>query len=120
MSAFATVLVRMGHTVSGSDLRDSRTLDRLRALGVDVRVGHAADNVPADADAVIASTAIASHNPEVARAAELGIPLYSRADAQRAIVATRRRSPSPAATARPRPRRCSRSSCARRGGTRAS
>jgi UDP-N-acetylmuramate--alanine ligase len=90
MSAFATVFVRMGHTVSGSDLRDSRTLDRLRALGVEVHIGHDAGNVPPRADAVIASTAIVGRNPEVARAAELGIPVYSRADTQRAIVATRR------------------------------
>jgi UDP-N-acetylmuramate--alanine ligase len=90
MSAFATVFVRMGHAVSGSDLRDSRTLDRLRALGVDVHIGHSVDNVPEHADAVIASTAITSRNAELARAAELGIPLYSRADTQRAIVATRR------------------------------
>jgi UDP-N-acetylmuramate--alanine ligase len=90
MSAFATVFVRMGHRVSGSDLRDSRTLDRMRALGVDVRVGHAAENVPAGVDALVASTAIAATNPEVRRARELGIPVLSRADAQRAIVGTRR------------------------------
>lgn len=90
MSAFATVFVRMGHRVSGSDLRESATLDRLRAAGVAVHVGHAAANVPGDADAVIASTAIAASNPEVERARKLGIPVFSRAATQRAIVATRR------------------------------
>src|SRR5213592_3309841 len=55
MSALATVLTRMGHRVSGSDLRDSHTLERIRLLGVDVRVGHDAANVPADAHMVIAS-----------------------------------------------------------------
>ncbi|HAZ36090.1 MAG TPA: hypothetical protein DCY69_05095, partial [Acidimicrobiaceae bacterium] len=43
MSAIAEVLVSMGHTVSGSDLKASSGLDRLAALGVDVRVGHSAD-----------------------------------------------------------------------------
>ncbi|MEX1008202.1 MAG: UDP-N-acetylmuramate--L-alanine ligase [Acidimicrobiia bacterium] len=90
MSAFAAVLVRMGHQVSGSDLRDSRTLERLRALGVDARVGHDAANVSDDVDAVIASTAIAPSNPEVRRANELGVPVFSRADTQRAIAAMRR------------------------------
>ena len=90
MSAFATVLVAMGHRVSGSDLRDSRTLERLRALGVDARVGHDARNLPDDLDAVIASTAIVATNPEVVRAMELGVPIFSRAEAQRAIAATRR------------------------------
>ena len=90
MSAFATVLTRMGHRVSGSDLRDSRTLERLRALGVDARVGHDAGNVPDGVDALIASTAVAPSNPEVRRAHDLGVPVFSRADTQRAIVALRR------------------------------
>jgi len=90
MSALATVLTRMGHRVSGSDVRDSHTLERIRLLGVDVRVGHDAANVPPDADMVIASTAIGPDNPEVRRARELGIPVLRRADAQRLVVATRR------------------------------
>ncbi len=90
MSALATVLTRMGHQVSGSDVRDSHTLERIRLLGVDVRVGHDAANVRPDADMVIASTAIGADNPEVLRARELGIPVLRRADAQRLVVATRR------------------------------
>src|SRR4051812_11287938 len=45
MSAIATVLTGMGHHVSGSDLKVSRGLDRLRAIGVRVDIGHAADHV---------------------------------------------------------------------------
>jgi UDP-N-acetylmuramate--alanine ligase len=90
MSALGTVLVGMGHRVSGSDLRDSAVLARLRGIGVDVHVGHAATNVPDDADALIASTAIAAGNPEVVRAIEREVPVLSRADAQRAVLATRR------------------------------
>ena len=47
MSAIATVLVAMGHEVSGSDLKDGLSLQRLRALGVDVAIGHNASNVAA-------------------------------------------------------------------------
>ena len=90
MSAFAAVLVRMGHRVSGSDLRDSPTLDRMRALGVDARVGHAAGNLPASVDAVVASTAIVESNPELRRARELGVPVFTRAETLRAMVAMRR------------------------------
>jgi len=90
MSAIATVLARMGHRVSGSDLKDSPALERLRLLGIDVRVGHAAGNVPTDADAVVASTAIPESNPEAVAAVERGVPLLRRADALRALVATRR------------------------------
>ena len=89
MSAIATVLARMGHRVSGSDLRESRALERLGLLDVTTHVGHAATNLPASVDAVVISTAIPESNPEVVAARERGIPVLRRADALRAIVATR-------------------------------
>src|SRR5207247_11430155 len=64
MSAIATVLARMGHVVSGSDLKASAGLERLRALGVHVTVGHDAANV-GDIDAVTTSTASAQTNTEL-------------------------------------------------------
>ncbi len=89
MSAIATVLAAMGHRVSGSDLKDSPGLDRLRAQGVDVWVGHAASHLGA-VDAVAISTAIPERNPEVAAARERGIPVLRRAEVLAAICATRR------------------------------
>jgi len=89
MSAIATVLARMGHRVSGSDLRPSRPLERLGLLDVTTHVGHAAEHLPAALDAVVISTAIPESNPEVVAARERGIPVLRRADALRAIVATR-------------------------------
>jgi UDP-N-acetylmuramate--alanine ligase len=89
MSAIATVLARMGHRVSGSDLRESRVLERLDLLDVTTHVGHAAANLPAELDAVVISTAIPESNPEVVAARERGIPVLRRADALRDIVATR-------------------------------
>jgi UDP-N-acetylmuramate--alanine ligase len=89
MSAIATVLARMGHTVSGSDLRESAALERLDLVGVDTSVGHAAGNLPATLDAMVISTAIPASNPEVVAARERGVPVLRRADALRAIVATR-------------------------------
>jgi len=90
MSAIATVLIGMGHRVSGSDLKESRTLARLRLLGIDAEVGHRPEHVPADADAVIISTAIPRSNAEVVAAGERGVPVLRRADALRELVATRR------------------------------
>ena len=90
MSAIATVLARMGHRVSGSDLKDSPPLARLRLLGVDARVGHTTANVPDDVDAVVCSTAIPPTNPEIETARERGVPVLRRAEAQRALVAIRR------------------------------
>lgn len=63
MSGWARVAVQLGATVSGSDRAESPNLDRLRALGVTVHVGHDAANVPDDAD-VFVSTAIPLDNPE--------------------------------------------------------
>jgi len=89
MSAIATVLSAMGHTVTGSDLRASLTLDRLGVAGVQVSVGHRAENL-GSADAVAVSTAVPRSNPEVAAARERGLPVLSRAQILAAIVATRR------------------------------
>ncbi len=89
MSAIATVLVAMGHTVTGSDLKHSAGLERLKSLGVGVTVGHRAQNV-GDAELVAISTAVPARNPEVAAAADEGIPVLTRADLLAAIAATRR------------------------------
>ena len=64
MSGIAEVLLNLGYRISGSDLSDSATLQRLAALGIRTHVGHAAANV-ADADAVVTSTAVQPDNPEV-------------------------------------------------------
>jgi len=89
MSAIASVLAAMGHTVSGSDVRGSPSLERLRAAGASVVVGHRGDNV-GQVDAVAVSSAVGRSNPEVVAATERGIPVLSRADILAAICATRR------------------------------
>ena len=90
MSAIALLLARMGHTVSGSDLKDSVALARLAAAGVEVHVGNRAENVPRDADAVVYSTAIPLRNVELVAARELGIAVLHRSAALAALAATRR------------------------------
>ena len=88
MSAIASVLVGMGHTVSGSDLKHSPGLERLRALGVTVHLGHAAPHL-GDAEIVTVSTAIPPSNPEAAAARERGLPVLRRAETLAAISATK-------------------------------
>ena len=78
MSAIALVLARMGHAVSGSDIKSAAVLERLAAAGVDVHVGNRAQHVPIDADAVVYSTAIPPTNVELVAAAERGIPVLHR------------------------------------------
>jgi UDP-N-acetylmuramate--alanine ligase len=89
MSAIATVLVAMGHRVTGSDLKASAGLERLRALGIDVAVGHRAEHV-GEVDAVTCSTAVPATNPELVAARERGIPVLRRAETLAAIAAVRR------------------------------
>jgi UDP-N-acetylmuramate--alanine ligase len=89
MSALALVLAEMGHRVSGSDIKESPVLDRLRAAGVDVYVGHDRTLV-VGTDAVTASTAIPVGNVELAAARERGIPTLSRAGMLASICARAR------------------------------
>jgi UDP-N-acetylmuramate--alanine ligase len=78
MSAIALVLAGMGHQVSGSDVHESPVLDRLRAAGVKVHVGH--DPALGRAvDAVTASTAIPRDNVELVAAARAGVAVLTRA-----------------------------------------
>lgn len=77
MSALARLLLARGVAVSGSDAKDSRRLEALRALGAQCHVGHDPANVP-DVGAVIVSTAITESNVELIAARERGIPVLHR------------------------------------------
>ncbi len=78
MSGIAEVLLNLGYKISGSDLADSATLRRLAGLGIATYVGHDAAHI-AGADAVVTSTAVHAHNPEVVAAREKRIPVVPRA-----------------------------------------
>ena len=79
MSGIAEILLTMGYSVSGSDLRRSPATDRLAALGAIVYEGHAAANAAAT-DVVVASSAVNSLNPEVVEARARKIPVIQRAE----------------------------------------
>lgn len=81
MSGIAKILAHRGAQVAGSDAKDSPTAEALRALGATVHVGHAAGHLAADATGVVVSSAIRADNPELVRAAELGVPVVHRSDA---------------------------------------
>jgi UDP-N-acetylmuramate--alanine ligase len=79
MSGIAEVLLNLGFTVSGSDLKRTAVTDRLERLGARVFEGHAVGNV-CDAQVVVVSSAIPPDNPELAEAARLQVPVISRAE----------------------------------------
>jgi UDP-N-acetylmuramate--alanine ligase len=78
MSGIAEVLLTQGYGVSGSDLTQSAATRRLSALGARVTLGHDAANV-ADADVVVASSAVPADNAELVAARGRGIPVIPRA-----------------------------------------
>ncbi|WP_406103377.1 UDP-N-acetylmuramate--L-alanine ligase [Streptomyces sp. NBC_01003] len=81
MSGIAKILTQRGAQVAGSDSRESATAEALRSLGATVHIGHDAAHLAPDATCVVVSSAIRADNPELARAAELGIPVVHRSDA---------------------------------------
>jgi UDP-N-acetylmuramate--alanine ligase len=81
MSGIAKILAQRGAKVAGSDAKESATAEALRALGATVHIGHAAEHLADDASCVVVSSAIRGDNPELARAAELDIPVVHRSDA---------------------------------------
>jgi UDP-N-acetylmuramate--alanine ligase len=78
MSGIAEVLHNLGYVVSGSDLSDSATLQRLHAQGISTTVGHTRTHL-AGVDCVVTSTAVKPDNPEVIAAREMHIPIVPRA-----------------------------------------
>lgn len=78
MSGIAEVLLNLGYQISGSNLSDNATTQRLSKLGATVHVGHADTHI-ASADAVVTSSAVKPDNPEVIAARARNIPVVPRA-----------------------------------------
>jgi UDP-N-acetylmuramate--alanine ligase len=89
MSALAKVLLARGAEVSGSDLKESRGIVALRALGARIAVGHRADNLDG-ARCVVVSSAIPPSNTELRTAGERGIPVLQRAQVLALLMHERR------------------------------
>ena len=79
MSGIAEVLITQGYTVTGSDMKEGAAVRRLRKLGGQVFIGHAASHVDG-VDVVVKSTAVPKSNIEITAAVEAGIPVIPRAE----------------------------------------
>jgi UDP-N-acetylmuramate--alanine ligase len=80
MSGIARLFLDAGHTVTGSDVRESDNVLALRALGARIAIGHAAVNV-GDADTLVVTGALWQDNPEYVLAQERGLPVLHRSQA---------------------------------------
>ncbi|MGZ8666119.1 MAG: UDP-N-acetylmuramate--L-alanine ligase [Solirubrobacterales bacterium] len=89
MSGLALVCHRLGAEVSGSDRSESSYIERLRAAGLEPRIGHDAEQVPEGAEVVV-STAISEDNPELAIARERGQHVLHRGELLAELCAERR------------------------------
>ena len=80
MRPLGLVLKGMGMVVTGSDMNASVSTDELIANGIQVAIGHQADNITG-ADCIIRTAAVHNDNPEIAAARSMGIPIFERAEA---------------------------------------
>jgi UDP-N-acetylmuramate--alanine ligase len=79
-SGLAKLLIKHGASVSGSDAADGAVLQELIGRGAVIYIGHRAENLPPDADAVIISAAVPATNPELTIAGEKGKKIYKYAE----------------------------------------
>jgi UDP-N-acetylmuramate--alanine ligase len=86
MSGIARLYRSRGFPVSGSDLKETEITRQLRSCGMEVFIGHRAQNLGA-AQRVVYSAAIRDDNPEMQAARQKGIPLLRRAQALAELMA---------------------------------
>ncbi len=79
MSGIAEALHSLGYAVQGSDQSDGANVQRLRDKGIEVFVGHKAENI-GEAEVIVVSTAIRKNNPELVAAREKHLPIVRRAE----------------------------------------
>jgi UDP-N-acetylmuramate--alanine ligase len=79
MSGIAEVMHNLGYQVQGSDMAQNANVDRLRALGMRIEVGHRGENL-GDARVIVTSTAVKPDNPEVLAARKAMLPVVRRAE----------------------------------------
>jgi UDP-N-acetylmuramate--alanine ligase len=79
MSGIAEVLHNLGYEITGSDMRETETTNRLKRLGIRIYTGHAAENID-HAHVVVISSAVSTANPEVVEARLRSIPVIPRAE----------------------------------------
>ena len=79
MCGLAELLRDQGYRVSGSDFKQGATVERLRSLGIEVAIGHDAENI-GEADVVVYSSAVRANNPELLAAEQRHVPVISRAE----------------------------------------
>lgn len=89
MSGIARILIGMGHSVTGSDLRESSNVAALRELGAKIYIGHDQSHL-GNTDTVVVTSALWPTNPEYLLAKEKGIPVIHRSQALAKLASSKR------------------------------
>lgn len=79
MSGLAEILLKNGYKVSGSDMKNSPLLEKLKSKGAEIYIGQSADNIK-NVDLVVYTAAISQDNPELQKCIELGVDMMDRAE----------------------------------------
>ena len=79
MSGLAQLLIRNHGIVTGSDQTPGSEVRALCQMGADIKIGHNADNLSPQTDAVVISAAIKEDNPELKLARQRGCRVYKYA-----------------------------------------
>lgn len=79
MSALASMLLRQGNKVSGSDIASSPTIDDLIKKGAIINIGHSSENINGE-PVIVYSSAISENNPEIIEARKRGLQIIQRAE----------------------------------------
>ncbi len=79
MNGIAEVLLNLGYQISGSDISENQSTERLAGLGAYISIGHKAGLVEGS-DVVVISSAIQQDNIEVQEARRFKIPVIPRAE----------------------------------------
>lgn len=77
MCPIAEILHNEGFEITGSDVFESDTLERIRSYGIPVHMGHRKENIQG-AQLVVYTAAVKQDNPELVAAKERGIPAIER------------------------------------------
>jgi UDP-N-acetylmuramate--alanine ligase len=86
MAPLAEVLSGMGLVITGSDISDSDQVKHLRSMGMEINIGHRAENITPETEFVVRTAAVHDSNPEIEEAHRRGIPVFERAEAWGAIM----------------------------------
>jgi len=79
MSGLAQVMKTMGFKIQGSDLADSKNVERCKKIGIKVFKTHNKSNIK-DSTIIVRSSAVTDNNPEIRAAKEKKLNILKRAE----------------------------------------